>query len=35
MPVKLFHAQIQTGSLKQKTFSKKEKEGWLKKNIIS
>lgn len=35
MPVKLFHAQIQTGSLKQKTFSKKEKEEWLKKNIIS
>lgn len=35
MPVKLFHAQIQTGILKQKTFSKKEKEEWLKKNIIS
>ena len=31
--VKLFHAQIQTGSLKQKTFSKKEKEEWLEKNI--
>ncbi len=30
MPVKLFHAQIQTGNLKQKTFSKKEKEEWMK-----
>lgn len=35
MPIKLFHAQIQTGSLKQKTFSKKEKEEWVGKNIIS
>jgi A/G-specific adenine glycosylase len=34
MPVKLFHAQIQTGTLKQKTFSKKEKEEWMEKNII-
>ena len=34
MPVKLFHAQIQTGFLKQKTFSKKEKEEWIGKNII-
>lgn len=34
MLVKLFHAQIQTGILKQKTFSKKEKEEWIGKNII-
>ncbi len=34
MPVRLFHAQIQTGSLKQKTFSKKEKDDWIGKNII-
>jgi A/G-specific adenine glycosylase len=34
MPVKLFHAQIQTGSLNQKTFSKKEKEEWIEKNVI-
>ena len=33
MPVKLFHAQIQTGLLTQKTFSKKEKEEWIRKNI--
>ena len=32
-PVKLFHAQIQTGVLKQKTFSKSEKEEWVEKNI--
>lgn len=30
IPVKLFHAQIQTGTLEQKTFSKKEKEEWIK-----
>lgn len=34
IPVKLFHAQIQTGTLKQKTFVKKDKEGWIGKNII-
>lgn len=34
IPVKLFHAQIQTGTLKQKTFSKSEKEEWIQKNII-
>ncbi len=34
MPVKLFHAQIQTGVLKQKTFSKSEKALWQEKNII-
>jgi hypothetical protein len=33
MSVKLFHAQIQTGALKQKTFSKSEKEEWIHKNI--
>jgi len=33
MPVKLFHAQIQTGVLKQKTFLKKEKEMWIEKCI--
>ena len=33
MPVKLFHAQIQTGTLTQKTFSKSEKEEWMVKNI--
>ncbi len=32
-PVKLFHAQIQTGTLKQKTFSKSEKEKWMGENI--
>jgi hypothetical protein len=34
MPVKLFHAQIQTGTLKQKTFSKQQKEGWIKEKVI-
>ena len=34
IPVKLFHAQIQTGMLKQKTFSKKEKEEWIVGNIV-
>lgn len=33
-PVKLFHAQIQTGTLKQKTFSKKEKEEWVGRNVL-
>jgi A/G-specific adenine glycosylase len=32
--VKLFHAQIQTGTLKQKTFSKKEKEEWITEKLI-
>lgn len=33
IPVKLFHAQIQTGTLKQKTFSKSAKEEWTRENI--
>jgi hypothetical protein len=32
--VKLFHAQIQTGTLKQKTFSKKDKDDWIGKKLI-
>lgn len=34
MPVKLFHAQIQTGTLKQKTFLKKDKDDWIGKKLI-
>ncbi len=34
MPVRLFHAQIQTGSLKQKTFLKKDKDDWIGKKLI-
>jgi A/G-specific adenine glycosylase len=34
MSVKLFHAQIQTGTLKQKTFSKKDKDDWIGKKLI-
>lgn len=33
IPVKLFHAQIQTGTLKQKTFPKVEKEKWMSEHL--
>ena len=35
IPVKLFHAQIQTGTPKFKTFSKREKEEWVGNSIVN